>query len=652
MHTAMRLVPLLLAISWPFVCQLAEAQTELFSGPSLGTGQEMEAVQAIDDRKYVRARELAEEILAADPDSIPGLFAMSASLHYGDGNLPRATFLIARARTLLEERSGLVPTQDTDLYWYRRILTEQAFTAADLDRREDQLAALRRRDEVFDPRPGDHVWALIKLERWPEARRMIQLAMEQADTDQIFRGLNGLCALEFELRNREDGYIACKALSERFDSYEVAWSNAAESAMAAFRHTEAERFYLTATERRNNSYGSPWRSLAMIYLLEGRVTEALSALKRGQKQRMRRPSYTHQQDQASMDTATASLMLALGRGQDGERMGRRVYEQPDRAGGTSASRLQGELSGALLFHSALRMRISEREEEVAALPWYRRWLPDAELRRLELEAWTVERHAITLMADESRLVELLRPHLLGIVNVEIWLMGSVPRILGAGVAAEGVRLARAAEVHEGSEGYLDAQDAEIALLSGDEQEALSSARKALVALPQAEVLLRARAAAIGGEAAGRTRDEETRDALWDQALTDFPALFRLLDLTIPVTVKHQGDDLTEDIADAILRSPRFESEPSGLTLEITRKGELLHLCLYRRHQALHGCAEVPVEGAEDDDALIQTASARFHTLVMSPKLDLSQADVRSLDGSLATGRAREKIDDVLGDLTE
>ena len=134
-------------------------------------------------------------------------------------------------------------------------------------------------------------------------------------------------------------------------------------------------------------------------------------------------------------------------------------------------------------------------------------------------------------------------------------------------------------------------------------------------------------------------------------MSDFPALFRLMDLAIPVTVKHQDDDLAQDVADAILRSPRFDSQPSGLTLEITRASTGLRLCLYRHHQALHGCVDVPIEG-DDEDVIIQDASARFHDLVMSPKLDLSQADVRSLDGSLATGRAREKIDDVLGDITK
>jgi len=629
-----------------------------FAAPALaqsdaprGGVEEMEAVDAARAGKYVRARELAEEVLEDNPDSVPGLFAMASALHYGEGNLPRAAFHVVRARKLLEKTNGLDPAGEVARYWYLQLLTLESFIHSDMDKRILQLEVLRRRDEVYEARPGDHIWALIKLRRWDAARAKIREAIGSESRDQVFKGYNGLCALEFELRRREEGYRACRALTQEFKSHEVAWSNAAESAMVAFRHSEAENFYLKATELANNSYGSPWRSLAMIYLLEGRFTEALSALKRAQKQRMRRLSYTHQQDQASMDMATASLMLALGRGEDAERMGRRVYERPDRAGGTSASSAQGELSGALLFYAALQMRIAERREEVAALPWYRRWfLPDAELRRLELEAWTVKRGAVALLASEQRLVELLRPHMLGIVNVEVWLMGAVAPILGTGVTAEGIRLARGAEEHDDAEGYFDALATEVALKRGDEERALASARQALVNLPKAEVMLRARVAALGGQAAGLLGEDRVRDEMWDQALADFPAAFRLLDLSIPVTVKHQGG-LSEDVADAILRSPRFVSSPSGLTLEITRGAQGLRLCLYRRHQALHGCAEVPLEG-EDEDAIIEEASASFHDLVMSPKLDLSQADVRSLDGSLATGKAREEIDEVLKDVTK
>jgi tetratricopeptide (TPR) repeat protein len=612
----------------------------------LGTPEELEAVAAIENDEFVMARGLAEMILEKSPDSIPAHFVLASAHHYGEANLPKALFEIRHARDLLERKEGRSPSSEVGLHWYQMILTEEAYTCGDMDRRKEQLAAMERRDTVFGPRPGDRIWALIKLRRWAEAERAVEAAKAHDLPSQVFRGFNGACALWFERRMRVESFAACQALSQQYPSNEVAWSNTAESAMGVFSHTEAERMYLKATELRNNSYGSPWRSLGMIYLLEGRVTETLAALKRAQDQRMAREAYTLQQDQASMDTAVATLMIALGRGDDALRIGRRVYERPDRAGGTSATLLQGKITGTFLFYNALKLRIGQLREERAAAPFATRMFPSPTLKKLELEAWSVRRRAIKLLAGRPDLTEVLRPYLTGVVNTESWLIGSVGEILGPGVAAEAVRRAARTESHPAAGAYFDAYQAEIALIRGDEDQAIVHARAALEDLPPAEVILRSKTAAILGEAAHRNGDEKTRDEAWDGVLEDFPAAFRLLDISLPVRVTHSTDAVSDDLASALLRSPRFHDGDSGLTIRI-QGGRPLRVCLYRRHDAHHGCAEVSRNEGEDDDTFVARASSEFHDLVMSPKLDLSQADVRSLDGSPATGRAKKDVDKIL-----
>lgn len=642
-----RITPLLVVLTVLLSCAAAVAQSD----EELGTPEEMEAVQALDRDEYAKARELAEAVLEKNPESVPALFALSSAHHYGEANLPKALFGIRKARSILEKRAGREPKGLAERYWYQLVLTEEAYACGDMDRREEQLAVLERRDEVFGERPGDRIWALIKLKRWSEAERAIAAAKEHELSSQVFRGFNGDCALWFERRMRNKSFEACLRLSAEYPLNEVAWSNTGESAMGAFNHAEAERMYLKATELRNNSYGSPWRSLGMIYLLEGRVTETLAALKRAQQQRMAREAYTLQQDQASMDTAVATLMIALGRGEDALRIARRVYERPDRAGGTSATPLQGKITGAILFYNALQLRIGELKEERAAAPWTTRMVPSPELEKLELEAWSVRRRAIKLLAGRKDLTEILRPYLTGIVNTEVWLIGSLGEMLGPGVAAESVRRAERTERHPAAEGYFLAYQAEIAMVRGDYAEARSHARKALEALPPAEVMLRARTSAVLGVAEDEEGNSKARDAAWDVALDDFPAVFRRLGIALPVTVTHGGSGLDKDIADALLRSPRFRSEKAGLTIKITA-GASTRICLYRTHDALHGCAEVSREKDEEDDAFVARASAEFHDLVMSPKLDLSQADVRSLDGSPASGRARKDVEDVLDSVSK
>ncbi len=629
------------------VCASASAQSD----EELGTPEEMEAVRALDVDEYARARELAEAVLKKDPNSIPALYALSSALHYGEANLPKALFGIRKARRLLERSAGREPRGIVARYWYQLVLTEEAFACGDMDRRQEQLDVLERRDELFGPRPGDRIWSLIKLKRWRAAEEAIADAKAHELPSQVFRGFNGDCALWFERRMRLESFEACQRLSAEYPLNEVAWSNTAESAMGAFDHAEGERMYLKATELRNNSYGSPWRSLGMIYLLEGRVTETLAALKRAQQQRMAREAYTLQQDQASMDTAVATLMIALGRGEDALRIARRVYETPDRAGGTSATPLQGKITGAILFYNALQLRIGELREEKAAQPWTTRFFPSPELEQLELEAWSVRRRAIKLLAGRPDLTEILRPYLTGIVNTEVWLVGSLGEMLGPGVTAESIRRAERMEDHPGAEGYFHAYHAEVAMVRGDHQEAGRRARQAMKTLPPAEVMLRARTAAVLGVSADESGDRAERDAAWDLTLEDFPAAFRRLDISLPVTVSHGGDDLGEDLADALLRSPRFHSEKGGLSVKVTT-GATVRVCLYRRHDALHGCAEVTREKDEGDDDFIVRASSAFHDLVMSPKLDLSQSDVRSLDGSPASGRARQDVDKILDGVSD
>lgn len=620
--------------------------------PAVGSPVEMQAVRAIDEEKYARARELAQKILEEDKKSLAGHYVMAAVYHYGESNLPRALFMIREARKLLAGRYGDTPQDSEGRYWFVRVIFEEISITASMDKRQEQLSLLRLRDRVLgEKRPSDQIWPLIKLERWDDALRQVDAGLAHEDLDQQFRAMNGLCALEFERRRRQASYQACLSMAERFDFSEVAWSNTAESAMMVFRHDEAERYYLKATELPNNSYGSPWRSLAMIYLMEGRLSEALGALKKAQQQRMAREPHTHQQDQASMDAAVTTLLLALGHSEDAERLGRRVYERPDRAGGTSASERQLAITGALLFWASLQMRTAAAQEEEAARPWYLRATPDMGRRALEVEAWTVKRRAVRLLAFRPELVEMIRPYLTGIVNIEVWLQGGLVDVLGPGITLELLDEARQDEDDPQAEGYFLALEAEAHLARGDHGQALKAATEALKKLPVAEVLLRARVAAVGGQAAHELDQPGLRDKLWNQALEDFPAVFRLLDLAVPVKVEHDGTELTQEVADALLRSPRLRSEDGGLTVRIEEKPEGLRMCLYRQRDALHGCAQSK-KAEEGQEETVAQASRSFHEMLMSPKLDLTQSDIRSLDGSPTTGRARRDIDTLLNDVSK
>jgi tetratricopeptide (TPR) repeat protein len=199
------------------------------------------------------------------------------------------------------------------------------------------------------------------------------------------------------------------------------------------------------------------------------------------------------------------------------------------------------------------------------------------------------------------------------------------------VAAEALRQARAEEDHPGAVPYFDAYEAEVALLRGDAEAALALARKALDRLPAAgEKLLRARVAAVAGEAARRLGKNAYGLALLQQALRDFPQAFRLLGTAIPVKVEHDGSALASDLAGRLLRSPRFAAAPDGFRVAIRSEDGKLIVEMFRAAGERHCQVGVTLSGQAD---AVADALRQLHRKMMSPTLDLSQVDINSLDGS-------------------
>jgi tetratricopeptide (TPR) repeat protein len=226
-----------------------------------------------------------------------------------------------------------------------------------------------------------------------------------------------------------------------------------------------------------------------------------------------------------------------------------------------------------------------------------------------------------------------------------WLDAEVVQLLPTGVAAEAIRQAREAEKHPAAEPYFDALEAQLALRRGDYERALAKAEAALEKLPVAtERLLRARAAAVGGSAAHHLGDRSKAHDLTGQALRDFPQVFRLLDVTIPVHVKDDGSKLAQRLSDHLKRSPRFRIEPNGFPILVSRDDEKLTMSLFRDEDDLHVEAAVPIEGKTDE--LIAAAFRRFHQRMMSPALDLTAVEINSVQ--LPVRKLKDKDAGVLG----
>jgi hypothetical protein len=219
--------------------------------------------------------------------------------------------------------------------------------------------------------------------------------------------------------------------------------------------------------------------------------------------------------------------------------------------------------------------------------------------------------------------------------------------------------------------------AEIAFARGDETQAVKIAQRALVALPKGEVLLRARVAAIGAEAA-RDAGQMTRSAaLFEQAMQLDPSVIRRLGLAIPARITVQaGSALGRRVGEMLDRSPRLRTGEKGFQVSVEGGGSGpggLQICLRGPTGAMLSCAQTPPEvGAESSEGKMGGPEApkkrakkptldeqaallvdAFHKQALAMPLGLSGTDLSSLDGSttVAEQAVRQRLRGVLDEVT-
>jgi tetratricopeptide (TPR) repeat protein len=657
------------------------ARAEGFSEDGLfGTSAEMAGWLAVREDKLVRAREIGESILRDHPESYAGHYIVGYAQHYGETNLPRALFHLRRARQLFEAEFGPRP-QTTPLKrpapwrWHQEILLSLAWVTGELDLHEERLSFLQAHDDAgYQPkRLAERGWPLMKLGKLAEARRHAKEAMLTGDPWQRKVAATALCGIEFESGDREAAYRACSAaveLVKRSRSHGTTeYSNGGVASMAVLKFDEAERRFTEATHRPPADYANPWRRLLSLYTREGRLPEAVAAAKQVPPYRLKRPPHVDQHDQAETESTLASLLLVAGYWQEALRIADRALERPDRQGGSSTSVAQA-VAGAAILARAARLEAAERLAEAAAVaPFWESLKLRAQAAEARLRTWAAGRQAATLLADPKRLVATLRPHSSGGAEGPEWLLADIVRIVGPGVAARAVEMARAQETMSGALAYIDAIDADVQLLRGHHAEALKLAERAMTTLPSAEGLLVARAAAVGAQAAWELGDLPKSLGLYQKALSRHPGVLRQLQMRLPVRFAARGE-IAQRVADYLGGSPRLRvSSRGGLTLSISGDAQGGRGCLLGPDGSQLSCADVEIKGPTSGGATgsagpaaapvamtpkqaARELAARLQEQLFAPRVDLSQADLRSLDGSPAvgSGRAALKMRDVLDEL--
>jgi hypothetical protein len=183
-----------------------------------------------------------------------------------------------------------------------------------------------------------------------------------------------------------------------------------------------------------------------------------------------------------------------------------------------------------------------------------------------------------------------------------------------------------------------AAEGEVALASGESHEAIVLADRSLAGLGPSEVLLQARVMAVAAEAARDSDQMQAARARYGAAFQRDPGVFRRLEFPVPVEIRSSGSDVAADVAAMLSRSPRFTVAEGGLSLSVQVDGAGARVCLTGEQGQQIGCAEFEAKALKPGEHYAQRIAEETQKQLFSPRIDLTQMDINSLDGQNLAGR--------------
>ena len=169
-------------------------------------------------------------------------------------------------------------------------------------------------------------------------------------------------------------------------------------------------------------------------------------------------------------------------------------------------------------------------------------------------------------------------------------------------------------------------------------------------LPAAEQLMRGRLAALGALAARDEGDAERSASYFDLALQIDPGVLRRLGAELPARLTVRGGDSRNGVARRAARmlrkSPRFDVGSGAFEIQVEGNEGSATACLVGPRGTRFACVQATARaGDKGVDDVARRLVENFHHEAFAPKLDLTQADLQSLDGSptAAGGRAKEQL---------
>ncbi len=613
-----------------------------------GTQAEREALDAFDQRKRIRARELAEKLVKADPGSFLGTWVLSQVMHVEEGHHARARFLLEKAKSMLRHMFGEHPTDEQAQLWHKKLLIAQIELLGEMEKRPEQLAMLDEFDANYRPKmTRARIWPLMKDGRHEEARAAGKELLHATEFEDRVSAYNGLMAVEDEVLNRRGSYQWGR---EGIDATQgrvcILLHNTAQSAMTLFKFDEVENYARSAVRAEyDNCPSSSYEHLANLYLHEGQFQKAISAFKKLARHHIE-PRYRPHFDKNNKGLL-AEILLGLGKIPEALRLAELVFAAPDRTGMTSVSVEDIRFGHALLYWMLLDQRIEEMRDQGSIRgvdgKVGKEWL----VKKLELKQWELARVMLRLGMTDDILVTNLRPFLRG---VKPWYAGMLGKALGPGLV--GAALDRAEEldapqIAKEAAGYYEAVRGELAYWADDFDAAVAHGENALAKLQPQNGLLIARVHAyIAGAMLALGRDSNAMLAHLNGVLHSFPTALRYFDIRLPVAVTYDGGPLAAAVAEKLTSARRFVATTDApFQLRVSGDTKAVRICLLGKDGFRYDCTDKTFE--IEIPEMAEKAIDGFEAQLFSPKVELTSSDINSLDGSPVRQSADKALKELL-----
>jgi hypothetical protein len=597
---------------------------------------------ALNLKQNVRARELSENWVRAEPNSPAAQFALAEVLFTVEGNMPRALFHLNRSEELTNYTTLVEAIASGNVQWHYLALSQLSYVHQLMGDQLQSLQYLEKISEIY----GQEVeslrgWPLIKLQEFELARASANLVLQNSENErERSRAWNTLCAVELASLQPIESMTSCnRAIDEDEgeallnDRDTVYLSNASEVSLSLLEMEQAEDYLDRATRYLNpNSVADPWIYKLYITMNQGRFDEARSALDSMLVWRESQIPIVAVMNRAEHFLVSASFLMLAGYAEDAIRLTTTALNQPDRNGSYSADAAQKDAIAALLNMMANATEYQIQQEKIATMDFTESIRPRLAATSLRVDGWRAARRAASLFADFEVLQSRLRPYSPLDVHVPEWVEPELIALMGTGVMSSILEQANSNGAFQLNQGYYYAYKAEIAAQEQGAEQTLAFGERALAELPQQEVLLKARVSAHMGKALWALDQYEAGLAQYELALQWDPSIIRRLAASLPVTITGDGSDFARQAEKYLAASPRFRNDPNGFILEINTSTDL-SACLKSRAGNSLSCYNLAAAESQSSKWNAQQLVQQFHTETFGLGYDISKAQRSMLLGS-------------------